>query len=158
MALTPQTVLRERILVTLAGLPGGSASRADTLKALDHAYSAEWTPEDLQAPDSRPWEGEVGEPRQLRARGHGARWLTGGSGRRIDGLTDSCARHGLMILGGTGLRLCELLDLELDCLLDFAGHDSWLKVPLGKHGTERTVSLDETTLAILWSLGRRRLS
>ena len=32
------------------------------------------------------------------------------------------ARHGLTILRGTGLRLGELLDLELDCLVDFARH------------------------------------
>jgi hypothetical protein len=54
-------------------------------------------------------------------------------------LSDPFARHGLTILRGTGLRLGELLDLELDCLLDFASHGSWLKVPLGKLGTERTV-------------------
>ncbi len=53
------------------------------------------------------------------------------------------ARHALTILRGTGLRLGELLDLELDCLLDFASHGSWLKVPLGKLATERTVPLDE---------------
>jgi site-specific recombinase XerD len=64
-------------------------------------------------------------------------------------LADPFARHGLTILRGTGLRLGELLDLELDCLLDFASHGSWLKVPLGKLGTERTVPLDETTLNAL---------
>jgi site-specific recombinase XerD len=64
-------------------------------------------------------------------------------------LADPFARHGLTILRGTGLRLGELLELELDCLLDFASHGSWLKVPLGKLGTERTVPLDETTLTAL---------
>ena len=58
----------------------------------------------------------------------------------INGLTDSFARHGLTILRGTGLRPGEPLDLELDCLLDFASHGSWLKAPVGKLGTERTVS------------------
>jgi len=74
----------------------------------------------------------------------------------VDGLTDPFARHGLTILRGTGLRLGELLDLELDCLLDFASHGSWLKVPLGKLGTERTVPLDETTLVALdaWTAQR----
>jgi len=67
----------------------------------------------------------------------------------VAGLNDPFARHGLTILRGTGLRLGELLDLELDCLLDFASHGSWLKVPLGKLGTERTVPLDQTTLAAL---------
>lgn len=64
-------------------------------------------------------------------------------------LRDPYARHALTILRGTGLRLGELLDLELDALLDFASHGSWLKVPLGKLGTERTVPLDEITLAAL---------
>ena len=71
-------------------------------------------------------------------------------------LADPFARHGLTILRGTGLRLGELLDLELDCLLDFASHGSWLKVPLGKLASERTVPLDEATLAALdaWTAGR----
>lgn len=71
-------------------------------------------------------------------------------------LPDPFARHALTILRGTGLRLGELLDLELDGLLDFASHGSWLKVPLGKLGTERTVPLDEVTLAALdgWTAQR----
>jgi hypothetical protein len=32
---------------------------------------------------------------------------------------------------GEGLRLGELLDLELDCLWDLPDHGTWLKVPLG---------------------------
>jgi site-specific recombinase XerD len=74
----------------------------------------------------------------------------------VDRLTDPFARYGLTILRGTGLRLGELLDLELDCLLDFASHGSWLKVPLGKLGTERTVPIDETTLEALdgWTTQR----
>src|SRR5450759_387654 len=57
---------------------------------------------------------------------------------------------------GEGLRLGELLDLELDCVVDFASHGSWLKVPLGKLGTERTVPLDEATLVALdgWTAQR----
>lgn len=62
-------------------------------------------------------------------------------------LADPFARHGLAILRGTGMRLGELLDLELDCLWDFGGRGTWVKVPLGKLGTERTVPLDEATLA-----------
>jgi hypothetical protein len=59
---------------------------------------------------------------------------------------------------GTGVRLGELLDLELDCLLDFAGHGTWLKVPLGKLNTERTVPLDAETLAAFddWASHRGR--
>ena len=62
-------------------------------------------------------------------------------------LDDPFARCGLVILRGTGMRLGELLDLELDCLVDFARHGVWVKVPLGKLGTERTVPLDADTLA-----------
>jgi len=64
-------------------------------------------------------------------------------------LDDPFARIGLTLLRGTGLRLGELLDLELDCVWDSASHGSWLKVPLGKLGTERTVPLDAATLAAL---------
>ena len=74
----------------------------------------------------------------------------------VDGLTDQFARHGLTILRGTGAAAGELLDLELDCAVDFASHGSWLKVPLGKLGTERTVPLDEATLVALdgWTAQR----
>jgi len=65
----------------------------------------------------------------------------------VAGLADPFARHGLAILRGTGMRLGELLDLELDCLWDFGDRGTWVKVPLGKLGTERTVPLDEPTLA-----------
>jgi len=65
----------------------------------------------------------------------------------VNALADPFARHGLTILRGTGMRLGELLDLELDCLWDFGPRGTWVKVPLGKLGTERTVPLDDTTLA-----------
>jgi integrase len=64
-------------------------------------------------------------------------------------LADPFARTGLTVLRGTGIRLGELLDLELDCVWDSASHGSWLKVPLGKLATERTVPLDDATLAAL---------
>src|SRR5207249_9516881 len=67
----------------------------------------------------------------------------------ISELADPFARTGLTVLRGTGIRLGELLDLELDCIWDSASHGSWLKVPLGKLATERTVPLDEPTLAAL---------
>jgi site-specific recombinase XerD len=64
-------------------------------------------------------------------------------------LEDPAARAGLVLLRGTGLRLGELLDLELDCLWDLPGHGTWLKVPLGKLNTERVVPLDADTLTAL---------
>jgi integrase len=67
----------------------------------------------------------------------------------IGQLADPFARTGLTLLRGTGIRLGELLDLELDCVWDSASHGSWLKVPLGKLATERTVPLDASTLAAL---------
>jgi integrase len=73
-------------------------------------------------------------------------------------LDDPFARCGLTILRGTGMRLGELLDLELDCLWDSASHGTWIKVPLGKLGTQRTVPLDAETLAAIdaWMAMRGR--
>ncbi len=65
----------------------------------------------------------------------------------VAGLDDPFARCGLTILRGSGMRLGELLDLELDCLWDSTSHGTWIKVPLGKLGTERMVPLDAETLA-----------
>lgn len=48
-----------------------------------------------------------------------------------------------------GLRIGELLDLELDCVHQIDGNGAWLKVPLGKLATERMVPLDEDTLALI---------
>ncbi|MHB8345518.1 MAG: tyrosine-type recombinase/integrase [Ferrimicrobium sp.] len=60
---------------------------------------------------------------------------------------DPAARCGIQILRGTGMRIGELLELELDCLIDFGDHGTWLRVPIGKLNTERSVPLDEETLA-----------
>jgi integrase len=64
-------------------------------------------------------------------------------------LDDLLARTCLQVLRATGMRVGELLDLELDCLVDFASHGTWLRVPLGKLGTERMVPLEEPTLDVL---------
>ena len=48
-----------------------------------------------------------------------------------------------------GLRIGELLDLELDCVHELPGHGSWLKVPLGKLDTERMVPLDAEILDLI---------
>jgi hypothetical protein len=56
------------------------------------------------------------------------------------------------------MRIGELLDLELDCLLDFAGHGTWLRVPVGKLNSERMVPLDPDTVQVIdaWIAQRGR--
>lgn len=48
-----------------------------------------------------------------------------------------------------GLRIGELLDLELDCVHQIQDNGAWLKVPLGKMATERMVPLDSETLELI---------
>ena len=71
-------------------------------------------------------------------------------------LDDPFARCGLTLLRGAGLRLGELLDLELGSVIDYGPAGSWLKVPLGKLGTERSVPLDPSSLAALDSWAGHR--
>lgn len=55
----------------------------------------------------------------------------------------------LLLARAVGLRIGELLDLELDCVHQIVGHGAWLKVPLGKLDTERMVPLDDETVALI---------
>ena len=73
-------------------------------------------------------------------------------------LDDLFARVGLTVLRGTGLRIGELLELELDAITDFGPAGTWLRVPLGKLNTERMVPLDAATIAVLdeWFAHRRQ--
>lgn len=64
-------------------------------------------------------------------------------------LDDPFARAALLLLRRTGLRLGECLDLELDCVVDYGPTGIWLRVPLGKLNTERSVPLDADTIAAL---------
>lgn len=59
------------------------------------------------------------------------------------------AADALILQRSCGLRIGELLDLELDCLHELPGDGSWLKVPLGKLATERMVPLDDETVALV---------
>jgi integrase len=76
----------------------------------------------------------------------------------VAGLDDLVVRTGLLLLRATGMRVGELLDLELDCLVDFARHGTWLRVPLGKLNSERVVPLEPDTVAVIeaWIAGRGR--
>jgi integrase len=64
-------------------------------------------------------------------------------------LDDLFARVGLTVLRGAGLRVGELLDLELGSIIDYGPAGTWLKVPLGKLATERMVPLSAVTVATL---------
>jgi integrase len=55
----------------------------------------------------------------------------------------------LLLLRATGMRIGELLDLELDCVHEVPGAGAWLKVPLGKLDTERMVPIDNDTLDLV---------
>ncbi|MGW3473707.1 tyrosine-type recombinase/integrase [Saccharopolyspora sp. NPDC000995] len=48
-----------------------------------------------------------------------------------------------------GLRIGELLDLELDCVHEVPDHGSWLKIPLGKLETERMIPIDDDILDLI---------
>ena len=62
----------------------------------------------------------------------------------------------LLLLRSTGLRIGELLDLELDCVHEVPDQGAWLKVPLGKLDSERMVPLDEEAVATLDAIAARR--
>ncbi len=71
-------------------------------------------------------------------------------------LTDAlrCSDHelaasALLLARACGLRIGELLDLEIDCVHEIPGEEAWLKVPLGKLDTERMVPLDAETVELV---------
>lgn len=63
-------------------------------------------------------------------------------------LTDPFQRYPLEILRATGMRIGELVNLELDCLHDAPRQGTWLKVPLGKLHTERMIPVSDETVAL----------
>jgi site-specific recombinase XerD len=72
--------------------------------------------------------------------------------RLIEALRDSPNRlraDALLLLRTTGLRIGELVNLELDCVHEILGEGAWLKVPLGKLLTERMVPIDDDTVWII---------
>lgn len=74
----------------------------------------------------------------------------------VANLDDPFSRTGLQVLRGTGLRVGELLDLELNAVIDYGPTGTWLRVPLGKLATERSVPLDAATLEVLDQWATRR--
>jgi integrase len=71
-------------------------------------------------------------------------------------LDDLFARSAILLLRRSGLRLGECLDLELGCVADYGPTGTWLRVPLGKLGTERAVPLDSATVAALDAWAQHR--
>jgi site-specific recombinase XerD len=63
---------------------------------------------------------------------------------------------GLLLLRATGMRIGELVDLELDCVHEVPGSGAWLKIPLGKLLTERMVPIDEETLKLVDRIAAHR--
>lgn len=59
------------------------------------------------------------------------------------------AAAALRLQRACGLRIGELLDLELDCVHEVPDHGSWLKIPLGKLETERMVPIDDEIIELI---------
>ncbi len=81
------------------------------------------------------------------------RYLTPDLDRRLTAALQAhpqrLAADALLLQRATGLRIGELIDLELDCVHEIPGQGAWLKVPLGKLDTERMVPLDEETVTLV---------
>ena len=81
------------------------------------------------------------------------RYLTPDLDRRLtqalQAWPDRLPADALLLQRATGLRIGELVDLELDSVHEIPGQGAWLKVPLGKLNTERMVPLDEETVALI---------
>ncbi len=88
------------------------------------------------------------------------RYLTPELDRRLAGALqaapDRLAADALLLQRSTGMRIGELVDLELDCVHEITGQGAWLKVPLGKLDTERMVPLDEETVALIDQIAATR--
>lgn len=65
------------------------------------------------------------------------------------GTGNELAACALRLQRACGLRIGELLDLELDCVHEVPGQGAWLKVPLGKLESERMVPLDDDILDLI---------
>lgn len=69
--------------------------------------------------------------------------------RALQACPDRLGADALLLARATGLRIGELVDLELDCVHEIPEQGWWLKIPIGKMGTERMVPLDPETVALI---------
>jgi site-specific recombinase XerD len=69
-------------------------------------------------------------------------------------LRDSKSPYALLflLLRQTGMRISELINLPLDCVLTNHKSEKYLKVPLGKMNTERLVPLSKESIVIIGSI------
>lgn len=74
----------------------------------------------------------------------------------VSTLADPFARCAVFLMRRAGLRIGECLDFELSCVVDYGPTGTWLRVPLGKLGTERSVPLDAETIGALDAWTARR--
>lgn len=63
--------------------------------------------------------------------------------------SNELAACALRLQRSCGLRIGELLDLELDCVHELPDHGSWLKIPLGKLETERMIPIDDDIVELI---------
>lgn len=64
-------------------------------------------------------------------------------------------QQGLLLMRNTGLRVGELMSLELNCVRADHKGNRFLKVPLGKLDNERLVPIDDETFNLIGKLQRR---
>jgi integrase len=110
--------------------------------------------------DITQWGWDEAPPRRLIFRGDAPRlprtlprYLPVDADRRLAAALrqpgNELAASALLLQRACGLRIGELLDLELDCVHEVPGSGAWLKVPLGKLDTERMVPLDSEILGLV---------
>jgi hypothetical protein len=74
----------------------------------------------------------------------------------IRALPDPFQRYPLEILRATGMRIGELLNLELNCLHEVPRQGTWLKVPMGKLHSERMLPVNDETVAFFDAIVEQR--
>lgn len=134
---------------SVTGAPITVADRIRRVHALGHflAEITEWGWDDAPA-RKLIFRSDLPRPQRFLPR-----YLPVDADRRLAAaLADSpyrLAADALLLQRACGLRIGELLDLELDCIHEIPGQGSWLKVPLGKLDSERMVPIDEEILTLV---------